>query len=200
MPAHNIYTIYRAHLTLNPTKGYVGFDKNWPNRKKKHLNAKDNFYFHRALRKYGPDSFVWEILYQDEDKDWTLNVMEEYYIREQKTHVSQGGYNMTWGGEAPMSGRNHSEKTIIKMKKKIPWNKGKTGVYSEDMIRRMKMSMKGKYSWKKGKTGIYFEESLEKMRSIKRGKPSPFKGICRPIKVIEKMRKAALLPYQYWGA
>lgn len=92
-------TIYKATNSING-KSYIGFDSAWPKRKNRHLeNANYNREgkFYDAIRKYGWDKFQWEILYQSEDKEHTLNVMETQFIREYNTFNQ--GYNMTEGGE-----------------------------------------------------------------------------------------------------
>jgi hypothetical protein len=99
----HIYTVYRALNTRNG-KAYVGFDSNWPERKRYHLwAAKKNYERHKnvafydAIRKYGEDVFVWEVLYQSSDRDHTLSVMEPHFIAENRAFGD--GYNMTVGGE-----------------------------------------------------------------------------------------------------
>ena len=92
-------TIYKATNTING-KSYIGFDSAWPKRMNRHLeNANYNREgkFYDAIRKYGWDKFQWEILYQSEDKEHTLNVMESQFIKEYNTFNK--GYNMTEGGE-----------------------------------------------------------------------------------------------------
>jgi G:T-mismatch repair DNA endonuclease (very short patch repair protein) len=37
----------------------------------------------------------------------------------------------------PMLGKHHSEETILKKKKQIPWNKGKKNVYSKETLQKM---------------------------------------------------------------
>lgn len=98
-----IYTIYKATNTKNG-KAYIGFDSDWPSRKSCHLceglTRKNKIYpFYRALQKYGQDAFEWEILYQSEDRDHTLNTMENHFIVEHNT-FNPNGYNLTLGGEA----------------------------------------------------------------------------------------------------
>jgi len=79
----------------------------------------------------------------------------------------------------------HTEETKLKIsilkKGSIPWNKGKTDVYSEktleimsnsgkrenlseETLSKMSRSSKGRPAWNKGKTGIYTEETLNKIR------------------------------------
>lgn len=51
--------------------------------------------------------------------------------------------------------------------KKIPWNKGKKGVYSKETLRIMSIKKLGKIPWNKGKKGVFSKETLEKMSKIK---------------------------------
>jgi group I intron endonuclease len=94
-----IYSIYKATNILTD-KSYIGFDSHWPNRQKSHkrnsqkLNS--NIIFYNAIRKYGWDNFTWEVLYQSYDENYTLNVMEPYFIKENNS--LNDGYNMTIGG------------------------------------------------------------------------------------------------------
>lgn len=64
---------------------------------------KCNSCFHKAIKKYGPENFEWEILKENVERK-ILNIMETFMIMVHNTHISQGGYNFTWGGnESPMS-------------------------------------------------------------------------------------------------
>jgi group I intron endonuclease len=112
-------TIYKVTNKVNG-KAYIGFDSKWPSRKSVHMceaiTRKNKKYpLYRAIRKYGPDNFEWEVLYQSEDREHTLNVVENKMILEHNTHFKNGhGYNMTFGGEGAL-GWVPSEET----KKKI---------------------------------------------------------------------------------
>lgn len=103
------HVIYMAINKVNGKK-YVGFDSNWPSRKKHHENqtfrtpgtkgySKTNF--HNALRKYGFENFDWVVLetYEpiDEFDRYCLNVLEPKHISEQNSF--EEGYNSTLGGE-----------------------------------------------------------------------------------------------------
>ena len=46
----------------------------------------------------------------------------------------------------------------------VPWNKGKTGVYTQETKDQISKSLQGNVPWNKDKTGIYSEETIEKMR------------------------------------
>jgi len=110
------YSIYKATNTING-KVYIGFDSNWPNRKRNHIldsqnkNNKTKFYY--AIRKYGIDNFMWEIIYQSKDGEYCKNVMETYFIQEYDTY--KNGYNMTLGGEGTL-GLKHNINSINKIK------------------------------------------------------------------------------------
>ena len=94
----NIYSIYKATNKVN-NKSYIGFDSNFPNRKNSHKREYPNkdFKFYRAIRKYGWENFTWEIIYQSLEKDFTLNIMEAFFITEYNSYYN--GYNTTLGGE-----------------------------------------------------------------------------------------------------
>jgi len=94
-----IYTIYKATNTING-KIYIGFDSNWPKRKLEHIRQTKylNHAFHNAIKKYGVESFQWDILYQSPDREHTLNIMEPHFISEHGA-FGKRGYNMTAGGE-----------------------------------------------------------------------------------------------------
>ena len=93
----NIYTIYRATNCVNG-KVYIGFDSSWPSRKLNHKAASktQSCKFYNAIRKYGWDSFVWEVIYQSLDYNHTLNTMEDYFIKEHDSIFC--GYNSKNGG------------------------------------------------------------------------------------------------------
>lgn len=115
----DIYSIYKATNKING-KSYIGSDTHWPNRKRDHLcrariGSDQCPAFHKALRKYGPDSFDWIILYQTTDII-NLYEMETYFIKDHCSLVP-GGYNISLDGQHPTLGRKHSAETIVKMKK-----------------------------------------------------------------------------------
>jgi len=67
------------------------------------------------------------------------------------------------------TGKKLSNLTIQKMKGRIPWNKGKTNVYSEETLNRMSRSKKGKHyspetELKKGKDNPYWRGGIRKFQ------------------------------------
>ena len=135
-----IYTIYLIRLEGKAV--YVGFtsgtiEKRWM----EHCSSAKNMsplVLHRAIRKYGVESFSAETIYTSEDFDHTLNVMENRFITEHHTFVGDGdGYNMTMGGEG------HSTETRRKMSESL---KGKSR--SDETQRKMSEAAKARYARK----------------------------------------------------
>jgi len=99
------YIIYTITNKVNGHQ-YVGYTSNpqtrW-NRHKRECNKYDPSAQHKklyaAMVKYGIDNFDFQPIYMSKDKDYTKQYMEGYFIRELSTHMSVGGYNMTWGGD-----------------------------------------------------------------------------------------------------
>jgi len=115
--------IYKATNKVNG-KVYIGqtaqsLDKRILQHIKDALNNRDNSYFHKAIRKYGKESFIWEIIKE-------CNSLEELNRTEIKMIEKYGsfenGYNLTSGGEK-IAGWKHSEKTKQKMRE---FRKGKS--------------------------------------------------------------------------
>jgi len=67
----------------------------------------------------------------------------------------------------------HRFKIPIRKERHGGWNKGLTGIYSEEARRKMGKNKIGKPSWNKGLHGIYSKKTLKKMSLAKRGKPCP---------------------------
>lgn len=106
-----IATIYRATNTING-KVYIGFDTDWPRRKychkSHHQGVDDTIKFYRAIRKYGWEAFVWDVIYQSKEIEHTLKVMEPFFIGEHDS--KKNGYNSTEGGDGTV-GLKHSDST-----------------------------------------------------------------------------------------
>lgn len=93
--------IYKATNIVNG-KNYIGQAKNFLKRKSMHKHRmnedKRNHYFYNALRKYGWRNFKWNVLCKCYSKE-ELDDMEFHYIKQYKSHISENGYNHTFGGE-----------------------------------------------------------------------------------------------------
>lgn len=98
----NIYSIYKITNIIS-NQSYIGFTVDFKKRIKQHIkNAekypnKTNLY--HDLKKLGISNFTTEILYQSKERLHTLKEMETFFIKKYKTHISQNGYNLTWGGD-----------------------------------------------------------------------------------------------------
>lgn len=87
--------IYKA-TCLQSGKSYIGqTKKTLDERKREHERAKDNYAFHVAMRKYGVQAFIWEIL--EECSNDKLDEREIYWINHFDTYNK--GYNLTLGGD-----------------------------------------------------------------------------------------------------
>jgi len=79
------------------------------------------------------------------------------------------------GKPSNRKGSKHTEESKQKMSKSRkglkPWNTGLKCEYKQ------RPNMKGRIPWNKGKTNIYSEETKQKMSEHKKGKPSNRKGV-----------------------
>lgn len=162
--------IYKATNLLS-NKSYVGkTEKTFDERKSNHLNdAKRDkgFAFHAAIRKYGEENFVWEVVEDNIIDEVTLNQKEEHYIALYESFGPKG-YNMTKGGEG-QKGWVPSDETRAKWseqrKGKDPWNKGlrtkkvlteeEKALRKADADRRRSEAMKGRKTWNTGLKDVY---------------------------------------------
>lgn len=127
---------------------YIGKTLQEDRRKYRHLfdsKKGSNIPFHRAIRKYGIDSFEYSVLFRiisnkEEKADIILCNMERFFIR---VFIQRGYnlYNISLGGEGGgnMTGRHFS--TESKMKMSIA-HKGKK--QSKETIAKRASSLKGK--------------------------------------------------------
>lgn len=124
-----------------------------------------NIYLHNAIRKHGVEKFQRNILCECGTKE-ILDIMETFMIMVHKAHISDGGYNMTWGGEG-LNGYHHTIETKRKIgeanahpteetrRRKSEWPR------SDEMRKKISVSSKGKKM---------SDEAKEKMRKAKIGK------------------------------
>ena len=86
------------------------------------------YFIHQSIRKHGWENFSIKTIYESDDADHTLKIMEPLFIKEYNSYGPHG-YNMTLGGEGS-SGPCSLEKAanISKAKKGMltPWTKGNT--------------------------------------------------------------------------
>jgi group I intron endonuclease len=167
--------IYKITNKIN-NKSYIGQTiKTLNNRWSSHIRERTNTYFHNAIKKYGVDNFTLETLCECKTPE-ILNIMETFYIIIHKSHRSQNGYNLTWGGEDnPMNHKDARKKVQLA-------NIGKK--HSEESKKRMSNAKIGKISNWKGKTPS--NETKQKMSNAKKGKQH---SICHNTKISESIKK-----------
>lgn len=85
---------------------YVGqtndLNKRYNGHKSDSLNPKSHSYDYplsNAFRKYGLENFTYEVIEEVNNRE-EANKREIYWIEKLKSHISQGGYNITKGGDS----------------------------------------------------------------------------------------------------
>jgi group I intron endonuclease len=155
---------------------YIGQAENLYRRIKEHLlglrRDKDTCtILQNSWTKYGEENFiVWiveEFLIDGLNKKEITNILNEreiYWIKELHSHYTEGGYNISWGGDAPMKGRHFSPESIEKCKKSHPkgWGTGKK--HSDATKKLIGDIQRGQ------KRGRPSDETIEKIRKTNTGK------------------------------
>jgi len=92
--------IYKVTNKINK-KFYIGkskdIEKRWYGYKTFHGQHKRDSYFLRALQKYGPDEFIFEVI--EECSLENLNEREKFWIEKLQARNQEIGYNMRQGGD-----------------------------------------------------------------------------------------------------
>jgi group I intron endonuclease len=114
--------LYQITNTVNG-KRYIGktsrsLSVRWSQHQNCAKQQTPRFLIHKALRKYGTDSFIVELVYTAESEE-ELSLAEMAFIYALKTQAPSG-YNLTCGGEGAMGathwiGRKHTLETRQKM-------------------------------------------------------------------------------------
>ena len=163
--------IYKVTNQINH-KSYVGkTELSFNIRKSNHLSDARRGYefaFHRALRKYGEEAFVWEIIETDIEDKTLLDDRERYYIALYESFGPKG-YNMSEGGEGQtgwVPSNNTRAKWSEQRKGRSPWNKGtakskkvlteeEKAAKKADANRKRSEANKGKKAWNTGLKDVY---------------------------------------------
>lgn len=136
--------IYKATNVENG-KVYIGKSaRDMEKRRRQHITDARNgsdVKFHRAIRKYGADKFIWSVI-DTADTAESLNEKEVYWIAFYNSF--KDGYNSTGGGDGVGSGENHpmygKEHTEEARKKISATHKGRK--LTEEHKRNIKKSVK----------------------------------------------------------
>lgn len=74
-----------------------------------------NYPLHSAMRKYGIENFTFEVI-EEVNTPEEADEREKHWIKEKKTHISDGGYNITFGGDGCQKGPIDFDKLANKSK------------------------------------------------------------------------------------
>lgn len=166
--------IYGWYCTVTD-KWYIGQTVNPEKRFNCHIdraiNKKDKTYFYNSIRKYGLENFVYCVLEENVLRE-NLNMKEQEWIEYYNSFYD--GYNMSAGGCQTIFSEEFKEKISEANKGRIPWNKGKHGIYSEETLNKRSESLKGKQGYWTNKH--LSEETKKKLSESLKGKPSWQKG------------------------
>lgn len=129
----HISGIYKITNVIN-NKIYIGSSNNVYKRKNEHFsslkaNTHCNKHLQRAYNIYGKDNFKFEIIETCKEND--LLIIEQKYLDK---YFDNG---VTCYNENPIADKPPSQQG------KIPWNKGKTNIYSKETLQKMSNLKKG---------------------------------------------------------
>lgn len=178
-----MWKVYR-HTCKITNFVYIGITKHdGPNIRWKYgMGYKHNPHFFNAILKYGWDNFEHIILYDNLSKEEAVDKEIELISYYKNLNIS---YNITDGGDGhngqPVSEETRNKISVsLKKTNPTPWNKGKTGVYSEETRKKISESQKGRIAHNKGKKmGPMSEEHKKKISEANKGKNTWSKGVKR---------------------
>ena len=124
--------IYKVTNLINQ-KVYIGqsdnIEQRWKRHKTRSINncGKDyNYAFYRAIRKYGLENFLFEVI-EECSKD-ELNQREKYWIKYYNSYLNPDHYNETEGGEGTLGWVPSQEWRDKQSKIKKEWYKTPEGI------------------------------------------------------------------------
>jgi group I intron endonuclease len=132
-------------------KCYIGQSIQSPNQRRlEHINdskyTKKTYHFHNALRKYGVDAFIWEVIDTAKTLD-VLNLLEEKYVIQYDS--INNGYNI----RQPGKNKKHNLESIKRMSESQKLAHARRKSEGKDTWKRKDGgSMKGKAHPNKGGT------------------------------------------------
>jgi len=178
MEIMSVYWIHHPNHINIMSEGYVGITRNFKDRMRFHKMLKCNMYLANAIKKYGWDNLIKEVILIS-DKVYCIDM--ETKLRSQDSV----GWNLVKGGGLPPMNTRKGYKMSVPA-----WNKGKAwsekqkkqisgGVKklweNPEYRQHMSNAHKGKPSGQLGKK--HTQESILKMSLSKKGKPSNKKDI-----------------------
>jgi group I intron endonuclease len=172
-------------LTSPSGRSYIGLSTDFDSRMVEHLsmaNSGSRYLIHKAIRKYGWDSFTRRVLFESSDVE-ELKAKEQELIAQHRTFFREGGYNMTRGGDG-VFGLRFTDESRLRMSKA---HKGKRlsattrkkiadahrgRPKSKEHRRNISKAIMGHPSYKKSGKPCS-EETRDKIRSAMLGKTYP---------------------------
>lgn len=159
-------------LTSPSGKRYVGIGMSkkgikvrWDSYKNLNCNRQPKLY--KALKKYGPENFKYEVILETDDADNAYR-SEMYLIDVWNLQDNEFGYNIDAGGSCGRLNKKLSKEEIEKRTKTrkdngfVSWNKGLKNPYSKETLLKMSASRTPKLIGQKRS-----EEVKQKMRKPK---------------------------------
>lgn len=156
-------------ITTPENKIYIGQSVNikWRFVSYKCPSSRENPRIKESLAKYGFDNHLFEIL-EVCDKSM-LDEREIFWINNLDSFNTKHGLNNSSGGKR---GFKVSNSTIDRLREShIGKPSGRKGMQNSDATKKkLSLSMKGRKPWNKGKTGIYSDEILRKISESGKGR------------------------------
>jgi group I intron endonuclease len=110
-------------------------------------------------------------------KQWENNDIRKNNMRGDKNYRRKVPL---FGKDNPFYEKHHSEETKLKMReRRIAFYNTEKGI---QVKQKLKKALQGKSPWNKGLTGVYSEETLEKIRKARLGKSPWNKGLTKNTK------------------
>lgn len=164
-----------CYLLTNKTsnKKYVGITSCWLGKRvARHIKDAERAsltLLHRAIRKYGIENFSKEILVKAKNYQ-ELREIEKNKIAELKTHYTEGGYNLTFGGDGgntllnPEVKKRHKENldktATIRNKKYLEWLENNSEEHQK-RCRKMQKAIQAKWD-----DPIFREQQLDNNKGV----------------------------------
>lgn len=185
--------IIYCYYCIPTDKYYVGQTVNPEKRFKRHINdtinKKDNSKFHRAIRKYGLENFIYCVLEDNVLRD-NLNMREIDWIEYYDSFYS--GYNLTLGADGAkgvimtkevrkrISESRKGKHLLEETKRKLSESgKGRPGYWTgktrpEETRKKLSESHKGKPTWNKGLRYTFSKEEKDRMYKSRKKKVNKY--------------------------
>ena len=194
------WKIYKHTLLVGKHAGwsYIGqTNQNDPAKRWRSRRGYKGGLFWKAIREYGWENFSHEIIEDNIETIELANERETYWIKYYNS-VEQG-WNCNYGGDARGEISSEIRKKLSDSHKgQIPWNKGKTDVYSDDVKNRIRNSLAGKHQPEEvikkraaalvGHKGVIFtEEAKKRLSEIQKNKRTVNNGIINKLVNLEEL-------------